>query len=412
MVSRVKGTIDYLDTTLLNFVIDQAKHHLNAYNFTEIITPILEHTDLFKRSLGLQTDVVTKQMFIIENDPDICLRPEQTAATVRVFVHHPELITPWKVFSYGPMFRYERPQKGRYRQFSQINAEIVSTASIMQDVRLITMFDRFFNERLGLQDYVLQLNFLGCFDDRKAYRIILKEYLDTLIGLCRTCEERKEKNILRVFDCKNEVCQKQYEKAPVLVDYLCEPCNTEWEELCKQLELLSVNFVRTPHLVRGLDYYNKTVFEFMSEQLGAQSAFCGGGRYDQLVGQIGHKKDEPSIGGAIGMERLLLLLESHRDRLPIPHKPALSVIIPVTKAQQPIALFLADQLTAHGFTVDALLEGDSLKSMMRKANKLGATYALVIGDEEQQNNEVTVKQMVGGKQERVKQSAVIEYLKR
>ena len=417
MISKIKGTQDFLNLVLFNFIIDQIKKELALYHFSEIATPILEPVDLIKRSLGVQTDVVTKEMFVIETGPDstqICLRPEATASTVRAFVENAVQITPWKVFSYGPMFRHERPQKGRYRQFHQVNIEVIGSKAIMQDVQLIKMLDRLFSERFKLSSYALHLNFLGCFEDRKAHRVLLKEFLngETALEVCSTCKVRREKNIMRVFDCKNVACQKIYANAPFISDNLCQFCADEWRELQEALELLSVSFVVRPTLVRGLDYYNKTVFEFVSANLGAQNAFCGGGRYDQLVGQIGGKEDKPSVGAAIGIERVMLLLEPIKDSLPLSQEPALHVILPMSEKQQMLGLLLADQLQAYGLTTDILLTGNAIKKMMAKANNLGALYALIIGEQDQQDKTVMVKNMITGDQEVIPQIDVVDYLKK
>lgn len=417
MFTRIKGTQDFLDLTLFNFIIDQIKKHLSIYHFTEIATPILEPTELFKRSLGMQTDVVSKEMFLIDTggkeQSDMCLRPEATASVVRAFVENHIQQTPWKVFLHGPMFRHERPQKGRYRQFHQVNMEVIGSQSMRQDAQFIKMLDRFFHETLMLNNYAVLINFLGCFEDRKAYRLLLKDFLGSADaqGICSLCVDRKEKNIMRIFDCKNAQCQTIYRKAPFIANHLCELCNKEWQQLQEQLDLLSVSYSYYPTLVRGLDYYNKTVFEFTSANLGAQNAFCGGGRYDQLVGQVGAKQDQPSIGAAIGIERLMLLIDPVRDSLPIPQPLALHVVLPLALEQQSLALLVADELQAHSLCTDVLLEGDSVKSMMRKANKMGAAYCLLLGEDEQSSHEVMVKNMVTGEEERVAQSAVVAYLK-
>jgi histidyl-tRNA synthetase len=415
MFNRVKGTQDFLDLTLYNFIIDTIRKHLINYHFTEISTPILEPTELFKRGLGLETDVVTKEMFTINTGPEgesICLRPEATASIVRAFNENGIQETPWKVFLHGPMFRYERPQKGRYREFHQVDMEIIGSKAIAQDAQFIAMLDHYFHEKLGINNFALLLNFIGCFEDRVAYKVLLKEFLDSEIArnIDDLCQKRKETNILRIFDCKNPEDQKIYESAPYITDYLCKPCAEQWQELKDELDILSISYVHKPTLVRGLDYYNKTVFEFTSENLGAQNAFCGGGRYDELVVQLGGKQDQPSVGAAIGIERLMLLLEPVRDTLTIPQLPALHVIIPVEPAQKMLALMIADELHAAGFCTDIFLEGDSLKSMMRHANKLAAKYAIIIGAEEQEAKEVTVKNMVTGESVRVPQIELIGYL--
>jgi len=415
MITKIKGTQDFLDLTLYNYTLSCIRDHLQRYHFDEIIIPVLESTELFQRSLGLTTDVVSKEMFIIKtakNDDAICLRPEATASTVRAFVENGIATIPWKVFSCGPMFRYERPQKGRYREFRQITIETIGAPSIAHDVQLITMLDRLFHEQFKLNNFALQMNFLGCQNDRAGYAHALKSFLesDALAGsICSNCVQRKEKNILRALDCKNEVCQQLYTSAPQLLDHLCESCAQEWQQVQEQLSMLSVSFVVQPRLVRGLDYYNKTVFEFTSDNLGAQNAFCAGGRYDQLVKEVGGKQDQPSLGAAIGIERLMLLLDPIQDKLAIPAKAALQVIIPLSQKQQVIALILADDLQDKGITVDVLLDG-SLKSMMRKANKMGAQNALLIGDDEQQKKTVTIKNMMTGNTQEVGQREVAEVL--
>jgi histidyl-tRNA synthetase len=278
----------------------------------------------------------------------------------------------------------------------------------MQDVELLTMLDRLFHERFSINNYALLINFLGCANDRAVFEKRLKEFLDTTPGICELCMQRKEKNVLRVFDCKTPDCQAIYQNAPHTTDSLCELCGLEWQELQQQLQLMSVSFAHKPTLVRGLDYYNKTVFEFVSDQLGSQNAFCAGGRYDQLVAQIGNGQDQPSLGAALGIERLMLILELYKDKISLPQLPALHVIIPLSPAQNPLALLLADELYAQDLTTQVLLEGGSLKSMMRKANKMGAKYCLLLGEDEQQKREVTIKNMVTGEEVRVPQIKMIE----
>ena len=412
-ISRVKGTQDFTDLTLYRFIIEQFEKQAQLYHFDRIETPILERIELFKRSLGLHTDIVSKEMFVIDTankDEQICLRPEATAPTMRAFIEL-KPITPWKVYSFGPMFRYERPQKGRFRQFHQINMEVIGSAAIAQDAQLITMLDRFFHEKLQLNNYALQLNFLGSYEDRAAYYDVLRAYLEKIDAVCKTCLQRKERNLMRIFDCKSDRCQEIFDKAPKIVDHLSAESKKEWEKLQEDLSLLSVSFSYNPKLVRGLDYYNKTVFEFVSNDLGAQNAFCGGGRYDRLSMELGDSKEHPALGAAIGIERLMILLEPMMDKLPIPQPAPLYVVMPLSGDQNPLALLLADTLHAANLATDTLLEGDSLKSMMRKANKMGAAYALILGDEEQQNKTVLVKNMINGQQEQVAQIDLVNYLK-
>lgn len=419
MIPRVKGTQDFIDCTLFNFIISSIKKQCSTYNFTEIQTPILESVDLFCRSLGLYTDVVSKEMFIIEprqetSEDRICLRPEGTAPTVRAFNEHHIQTVPWKVFSYGPMFRYERPQKGRFRQFHQVTMEVIGSAAVSEDVQLITMLDRFFHETLHINNYALVINFLGCGNDRQAYLELLRNFMEkegVADKICAQCQERKERNIMRIFDCKNPQCQEIYRNAPFIADNMCTECTLEWQDLQKQLTLLSVSHVYRPTLVRGLDYYTKTVFEFVSKNLGAQDTFCGGGRYNQLVAQLGGNQDQAAVGAAFGMERLMLLVEPIRDQLAIADKAALHMIIPMTSAQHTLALLLADELRAQAISTDILFEG-SMKSMMRKASKHAAAYVLILGENEQQNRTVMVKNMTTGVEQSVAQIDVVALLQK
>lgn len=415
MITKIKGTQDFLDLTLFNFILNSVRSHVGQYHFHEIATPIIEPLDLFVRSLGEETDVVSKEMFKIQAAQDkdpICLRPEGTAPVVRAFVENGIDTVPWKVFACGPMFRYERPQKGRYRQFNQITVEVIGSAAMAQDAQLLAMFDRLFSEVFKLDSYALIINFLGCHLDRSKFKQTLYTFLNTVQDrLCENCTVRKEKNILRVFDCKNPTCQELYVNAPHLTDHLCAECDVEWQQLQTNLNLLSVAYSIKPSLVRGLDYYGKTVFEFVSVNLGAQNAFCAGGRYDGLVKELGGREDQPSIGAAIGVERLMLMLETQLDKLALPQLPAVHAIIPFEVAQQGLALLIADELHAAKLCADVLFDG-SFKARMRKANKMGAAYVLLIGEDELNNRVVTVKHMMSGSEERVAQDKVVEYLKK
>lgn len=407
MISKVKGTQDFLDLTLYNFVVDTVKEHLATYNYTEIATPIIEHVDLFIRSVGEHTDIVNKEMFTLttKGDEVLCLRPEATASIARAFVNAPEIATPWKVFTVGPMFRYERPQKGRFRQFHQISIEVIGANAVAEDVLFITMLDKLFRKKFLLDNFVLVINYLGCPNDRQRFAEELIKFLnahDEII--CATCKDRKSKNTLRIFDCKNPQCQDLYKEAPKITDCLCTECALEWQQLKEQLDILSVSYVVSPLLVRGLDYYNKTVFEFVSSSLGAQNTFCGGGRYDQLIKLLGSKEDQPSIGAAMGLERLIDLVTLVRDKLPIKSTKTLTIIVPMSKQQHSLALLIAQDLLNNSIAVEPLFEDASVKSMMRKANKLGAKYVVIIGEEEHKNQTVTLKNMVTGEEKVIAQT--------
>ncbi len=412
MIKKVRGTQDILDLRLRNFIIGKMREHLALYNFNQIQTPILEHTELFQHSLGTQTDVVSKEMytFTTEGGENLCLRPEITASTFRAFLESSERKTPWQVFSIGQAFRHERPQKGRWREFSQINIEAIGTKAIEHDAHFLYMLDSFFSEKLSLENFVLDINFLGTIEDRKSYREKLYSYVDQHAdSICKTCTIRKEKNLLRVFDCKNEICKELYEKAPLLTDHLSTESQKEWEQLQTTLDMLSVSRNHNPCLVRGLDYYEKTVFEFSSMELGSQNAFCGGGRWN-LSAQFASKTDYPSLGAAIGVGRLLMLLEKIQDQLTLPQPPALNIIIPITEEQKTLALLLAQTLHQKDVCVDILFSFASIGNMMQKANKMGAKNVLILGPEEQAAGTVVIKNMITGKQETVAQVEAFKHL--
>ena len=411
MISSVRGTEDQLDLTLGAFILSRASSYFGQNNFSQISTPILEHSKLFVHSLGQQTDVVSKEMYVFDaadKEDSICLRPEGTASVIRACHENRIDRFPWKVFLYGPMFRRERPQKGRLRQFHQISLEIVGSTSIAQDAHFIKMLDTFFNQKLMIETYVLKLNFLGCFDDRAQHRTQLITFLETIKDqICQTCLQRKDSNTLRIFDCKNETCKALYVNAPKLTDHLCVPCTEEWQQLQDLLQLLSVNFIIDSSLVRGLDYYQKTVFEFTSKELGSQNAFCGGGRYS-LGKEVGARNNYECIGAALGMERLIMLLELNKAQLPLPQKPPLLLI---THEQDPLALLLTETLQRQGLCTEIMYEKASVSNMMKKANRLGAKYVLTLGEDEQQNGTVTIKNMQSGETVSVKQTEAVQYFK-
>lgn len=415
MIQRVKGTQDFIDCLLYDYIVTTTKKHLERYNFSEIQTPIIEPLELFVRALGSSTDVVGKEMFVIAQkegadiDDQICLRPEMTASTVRAFLNNTIESPIWNVFSHGPVFRYERPQKGRFRQFHQFNIEMIGPRAIGHDAELIALLDRLFTHQFLLDNYYLMINFLGCSQDRTAYKAILKNFLlSRKNDICQTCVHRTEKNTLRVFDCKQESCQAIYDTAPMMTDHLCQMCHAEWKTLQELLNLLSVCYTHNPKLVRGLDYYNGAAFEFASNALGAQSSFCGGGRYDGLITQFEPSKSVPALGAAFGIERLALLLE--HKKISLPPSKSLNVLIPIEPAQMQLALLFADQLRHEGVSIQLLLDG-SVKQMTKKADKMKAKHVLFLGSSEQESGTVAIKNMTTGTTETVKQVEAGKYLK-
>ena len=413
MIPRVKGTQDSLDTSVLTYFLDRTKKYLQENAFSEVITPILEHAELFLRTLGQETDVVSKQMYMVQagEDERICLRPEGTASVMRAYLEaHAGSNACAKLFTYGPMFRYERPQKGRYRQFSQLSMELVNARSILYDAYFIDLLDKLFSQVLRIPDFSLSLNFLGCSADRVAFKETLKLFL-TDKELCATCMIRKEKNILRIFDCKSAQCQSLYAHAPILTDHLCDCCAQQWSQLKDMLTLLSVSYKQVPTLVRGLDYYNKTVFEFTSSHLGSQDAFCSGGRYDGLAQELGAKNEVPAIGAAIGVERMGMILEAIAAGKPLVAPAPRYVFVPLDQEYTAVALELGKQLQGAGLVVDYVFDGDSIKTKMRRANAANAAYTLLIGSDEYAQKVVAVKTMATGAEERIAFSELAMRLK-
>jgi histidyl-tRNA synthetase len=412
VVTRVRGTEDILDMAPIRAVCEFISRHLSIHGFSELRTPVLEKTELFVRAVGAETDVVSKEMYTFDSQSEgsICLRPELTAPIVRAFYEHAVTLAPWKVFQFGPAFRHERPQKGRLRQFFTYSIEVINALHVRNDVAIILMFDRLF-KKLGIADFILQLNFLGVVADRQQHRAALKDFLIAHDAeLCETCRSRREKNVLRVFDCKNETCQRLYKNAPQLEQYLSENSAAEWAQIQNDLRLLSVNFVLNPLLVRGLDYYNGVVFEFTSDALGSQSTFCGGGRYD-LSATFGKTELLPSIGAGIGLERVLMILEAQKNPILEHAQKQLSVVIvPMDQAQEGLALQLVEHLNSQEICAQVIFDGAGMKQKMKRADKIGALFAIVIGEREQQEGVVQVKNMQTGNADSVPLAQVAKYL--
>lgn len=416
MITRVKGTADWLSMTSVLSLMQTIVQHLHRYGYREIATPIIEQTALFQRALGEATDVVHKEMFYVttqhEAGYELCLRPEMTASIIRAYVNENIQEAPWNVFSWGPVFRHERPQKGRLRQFHQVSIESIKSSGPATDALFISMLERMFEKIIGIESYALLINYLGCLEDRKKLNEALHVFLEKNKGkICATCTTRSTSNVMRVFDCKNETCQELYKAAPTTIDCLCDTCKSEWHELCSFLEQLSVSYVHMPRLVRGLDYYEKTVFEFTSPLLGAQSTFCGGGRYARLAQIIGAKNDAPSIGAGIGIERMLIILEELK-KLPQPsNTQPMNAVIALGAEQQATALLLSDELHAAGIHAITLLDESSLKNALKKANAHNVHTACIIGSNERESGSVLVKNMLSGAQECIALKNAVTFLK-
>jgi histidyl-tRNA synthetase len=399
-IGGVKGMSDLLppDIAVWHFLEDRARETFRRFGYHEVRTPILEDTALFVRGVGETTDIVGKEMYTFEDRAgrSLSMRPENTAPAVRAYIEHAvnvrEPITRWHYL--GPMFRYERMKTGRYRQFWQMGAEAYGSAEPAQDAELIDLGLQFF-ESLGLSGVRLELNSLGDGTCRPAYLEKLKAYLTAhRAELCPECQERAERNPLRVLDCKNPGCQAVVAAAPTIADALCEPCREHFQAVQRKLDSIRAPYTLNPRLVRGLDYYTRTAFEFVSASttLGTASAVGGGGRYDTLVQELGGPAI-PAVGWAMGMDRLCLLLAEGGKH--VAGTPELFIAV-ADAAAQDLGFRLVSELRRQGHAVDFDPRGGSLKSQMKRADKSGARFALVIGEREVASGEGDLKPLAGG----------------
>ncbi len=415
-VGGVKGMNDLLppDIAVWHFLETRARETFRRFGCQEIRTPVLEDTALFVRSVGETTDIVGKEMYTFEDRAgrSLSLRPENTAPAVRAYIEHAihvrEPTTRW--YYLGPMFRYERMKTGRYRQFWQMGAEAYGSADPAQDAELIDLGLQLFDS-LGLRGVRLELNSLGDATCRPAYLQSLTAYLKAhQSSLCAECQERIERNPLRVLDCKNPKCQAVVAAAPLVTDALCQPCREHFQALQRKLDAIQAPYALNPRMVRGLDYYTRTAFEFLADApvLGTATALGGGGRYDRLVQELGGP-EVPAVGWAMGMDRICLLLAAsgrHEDGA-----PELFVAV-ADAAAQDHAFRLVSELRRKGHAVDFDPRGGSLKSQMKRADKSGARFALVLGERELASGEGELKPLAGGEPVRVRLDAVAAALAR
>lgn len=366
---------------------------LETFGYRELRTPVPEKLELFARSIGESTDIVEKEMYAFpdRNGEWLALRPEGTASVVRAYIQHNLQADPLlqKFYSMGPMFRHERPQKGRYRQFHQIDVEVFGIDSPMIDAEIMYMLYLLLG-RVGVSGVMLHINTLGCPECRKTYREVLKTYLSTLDeALCPDCLRRRQTNPLRVFDCKVERCQELIREAPALIDFVCGECRVHFDAVKGYLDGLGTPYAINPRMVRGLDYYMRTTFEVITDRLGSQNAIGGGGRYNGLVRDLGGP-DVPGIGFAVGMERLILLLQQERRE---PARAPAAFVAALGEPARARAFLLLQELRSRGIEADMDYEGRSLKSQMRRADKTGSRYALILGEDEMNRGEVQVRDM-------------------
>ncbi|GAW67154.1 histidyl-tRNA synthetase [Geoanaerobacter pelophilus] len=404
-ITGIKGFNDILpgEVEKWQYIEATARRVFELYGLSEIRIPILEKTELFCRSIGDATDIVEKEMysFVDKGENKVTMRPEGTASVMRAYVEHKmhALDPVARLYYMGPMFRYERPQKGRYRQFHQIGAEITGVAAPSVDAQVLTMLTHFFNE-LGLTEPSLQINSLGCPCCRPVYREALKKFLlDRIDSLCEDCKRRYDTNPLRALDCKSAGCQEATQGAPSMLDYLCGDCGAHFDQTRKYLELAGTPYAINKRMVRGLDYYTRTTFEMVTTLLGAQSAVAAGGRYDGLIAEIGGPQI-PGIGFAMGVERVALLLAEKE----FSRRPDLFIAAMGEEAHAE-AFRLMSALQRGGAAVEIDYEGKSLKSQMRRADKCNSRFTLIIGGDELSSGTAPLKNMDGGTQSEVQLSA-------
>ena len=403
MINIPKGTKDVLpnDSYKWQFIEKTAREVAKSFGAKEIRTPTFEHTEVFLRGVGQTTDIVNKEMytFMDKGNRSITLKPEGTAGVARSFVENGmhSGVLPAKLFYLTQCFRYERPQAGRLREFHQFGVEFLGAINPNIDAETILLAKTFL-DKVGIKNVTLYLNSIGCKECRAKYKAVLSEYLKSNIdSMCELCKDRLDKNPLRILDCKNENCKKINEKAPVILDYLCDDCREHFESVQKLLTIAGVEYKINPYIVRGLDYYNKTVFEFVSNSIGAQGTVCGGGRYDGLIAELGGS-DVAGIGFAVGIERILMLLENLGVQIPNDSKIEYYVA-PMGQKESEKAFEIVSLLRKKGISADFDHMDRSIKAQFKYADKIGAKKVIVIGSEELEKGIFKVKEMETGKEE-------------
>ncbi len=400
-IKRPNGTEDVLpkDVYKWHTVEKIARETAESFGFSEIRVPTFENTDLFLRSVGETTDVVQKEMYTVKaKETEFTLRPEGTAGTIRAMLQNGLLndALPQRVYYILSCFRHERPQAGRLREFHQFGLEMAGSASPAADAEVISLAKTLL-DRLGLRNIELYINSIGCPECRSKYQEALKAHFGVHEEeLCDTCKERLVKNPMRLLDCKSPICREIGKDAPIITDYLCEECSGHFELLKKYLTGLNIDFKVNPRIVRGLDYYTKTVFEFVTTEIGAQGTVCGGGRYDGLIEQLGGKS-VPALGFGMGLERLLLVMDKQGCDFIAPKKCDIYFATMGENALEK-AIALSHELREFGYFAEFDLMGRGLKAQMKYANKIGAAFTAVIGDNELENGSVRLKDMEKGEE--------------
>ncbi len=402
ITKAIKGTKDVLpkDVHKNQYIEATALDIASKFGYKEIRTPVFEHTELFQRGVGDTTDVVQKEMYTFDDKGgrSITLRPEGTAGAVRSYLENGlcNEALPQKVCYLISCYRYEKPQAGRLREFHQFGVECFGSASPLADAEIIALAKSLF-DTLGVKDLSLEINSIGCPTCRAEYHKALKEYFSSRKDeLCDTCKSRLDRNPMRILDCKSPICHEIAEGAPVVIDYLCDECKEHFENVQKYLKAQNIEYTINPQIVRGLDYYTKTVFEFVSNSIGAQGTVCGGGRYDGLVEELGGQHT-PSLGFAMGIERLMLLMEAQGCEFPEAEKPDLFIVALGEKATLK-AVEIAKDMREEGFSALLDLNQRSVRAQMKYADKLGAKFNVVIGDNEVEAKTAKLKNMQTGEE--------------
>lgn len=402
ITKAIKGTKDVLpkDVHKNQYIEATALDIASKFGYKEIRTPVFEHTELFQRGVGDTTDVVQKEMYTFDDKGgrSITLRPEGTAGAVRSYLENGlcNEALPQKVCYLISCYRYEKPQAGRLREFHQFGVECFGSASPLADAEIIALAKSLF-DTLGVKDLSLEINSIGCPTCRAEYHKALKEYFSSRKDeLCNTSKSRLDRNPMRILDCKSPICHEIAEGAPVVIDYLCDECKEHFENVQKYLKAQNIEYTINPQIVRGLDYYTKTVFEFVSNSIGAQGTVCGGGRYDGLVEELGGQHT-PSLGFAMGIERLMLLMEAQGCEFPEAEKPDLFIVALGEKATLK-AVEIAKDMREEGFSALLDLNQRSVRAQMKYADKLGAKFNVVIGDNEVEAKTAKLKNMQTGEE--------------
>ncbi|MBI4238239.1 MAG: histidine--tRNA ligase [Deltaproteobacteria bacterium] len=411
-ITTVKGMHDITppETAIWCRLEGIARHLFERYGFAEMRTPIAERTPLFVRGVGASTELVQKEMytFVDQGGEELTLRPEGTAPVVRSYIEHGlyQADPLAKLYYFGPMFRRERPQKGRFRQFHQIGVELLGTAHPAADAEVIVMAMRLC-ETLGLRDLRLEVNSLGCADCRPKYQQSLETFLGQVVGqLCEDCQRRVRTNPMRIFDCKNPQCQQALMEAPTVQDFWCDACGEHFRQVCEGLEAVQVTYWCNHRIARGLDYYMRTAFEIVSHSLGgAQNALCGGGRYDGLVRDLGGP-DVPGVGFAIGIERLLLLME---QPLAVARLPRAIFVAALGPEARRLSMPLMAMLRDRDWIVEWDYEDRSLKSQLKRADRSGSRYVVIVGDDELSAAKAVVRDMETKQQADVALDQLVHY---